>query len=163
MRLHRFVPCAALSLLAICSMGAGRHRHPAWANRPVPAVNPVGTAILNGGLGGNPTANRMSATAAGQSLASAYMLLANADHDYNGHRVQAMESIRKAAKRLKISLQGKGNGGNQPQADSDAKLLRAQQILQQVQGSIGGSRRGAKVRQHVNEAIQHITTALQTR
>jgi hypothetical protein len=161
MRLHRFIPYVVLSVLAICSLGA-RHRHPVWATRPM-AVNAGG--VLPVGLNGGLAANRMSATGAGQSIISAYQLLASADHDYNGHRVQAMASLRKAAKRLRISLQGSGSSaGKQPQADSDAKLRKAQEILQQAQGSMGGgSRRGAMVRQHVNEAIGHITTALQTR
>jgi hypothetical protein len=167
MRLHRFIPHVALMLLVLCSLGGKRlHRNPLWANRPVSAANnPARASVLPIALqnGGNAATNQMSPNSAMQAIAGAYSLLASADHDYNGHRVEAMKSLHKAAKKLKVNLTGQGTGGKLPQGDSDAKLRKAQQILQQVRGSYGGSRRGAMVRQHINEAIQHITTALQTR
>jgi hypothetical protein len=159
MRLLRFIPYALLVGVALGSVGGHRlaDRQRARANRAFLAAT---QGAPNGGMA---AAGQMSARVAGQALTNAYVLLANADHDYNGHRVQAMHAVRKAALRLRINLQGHGTGQAQPQGDSDAKLRKAQQILEQVRGSMGGSRRGAAVRQHVNEAIQHITTALQIR
>ena len=165
MRLHRFVPHVALMLLALCSLGGKRYRNPLWANRPLAAAtNPYGASVVPIGLqNGGAAAGQMSPNSAMQAIAGAYSLLASADHDYNGHRVQAMKALHKAAKKLKVNLTGQGTGGNLPQGDSDAKLRQAQQILERVRGSYGGTRRGAMVRAHINEAIQHITTALQTR
>jgi hypothetical protein len=87
-------------------------------------------------------------------LNDAYATLAQANHDYKGHRVRAMKQIEAALNVLgeKISGQGKGH---EPQGTSDAQLRAAQVLLQQAGAGLTG-----KALKHVNEAASQISTAL---
>jgi hypothetical protein len=87
-------------------------------------------------------------------LDDAYATLAQAKHDYKGHRVRAMKQIELALgeKGAKVS----GNGRNrEPQGTSDAQLRAAQALLQEAAPQLSG-----KALKHVDSAISQINTAL---
>jgi len=88
------------------------------------------------------------------TLDDAYATLAQANHDYSGHRVRAMKQIEAAVKELGGAISGHGKG-HEPQGTSDAQLKAAQALLQQTTGSLSG-----KALKHVNAAIAQITEAL---
>ncbi len=90
-------------------------------------------------------------------LDDAYAPLAQADHDYKGHRVKAMQQIKLAVQELGGKISGKGKG-REPQGTSDAQLRAAQALLQQAGGGLSG-----KALKHVNAAIAQINTALAIR
>ena len=98
------------------------------------------------------TGNNTSSNLA--TLDDAYATLAQADHDYKGHRVLAMKQIELAVKELGGKISGKGKG-HEPQATSDAQLKAAQAMLQQAVGGLSGN-----ALTHVNNAIKQISTAL---
>jgi hypothetical protein len=157
MRPHRFIPHAVVIALALSSAslaGNRQHRNAVRANRPyAPAVAPY---AANVGYRGTATTGDV------QTLTQAYSTLASADHDYQGHRVKAMHAIRKAARLMgsKIAGDGKAQGkGQEQQTLSDSQLRSVQGMLQQVRGSVSG-RKQQLVVQHINEAIQHLSTAL---
>jgi hypothetical protein len=85
---------------------------------------------------------------AGQSdigvLDQAYELLAHADHDYNGHRANALGG----------SVSGGGKGGEN-QADLDSQVRNAQALLRQAVGSLTGAARG-----DISSAISQLSIAL---
>ena len=87
-------------------------------------------------------------------LDDAYATLAQADHDYKGHRVRAMKQIELAVQELGGKISGQGRG-REPQATSDAQLRAAQVLLQQASSGLSG-----KALKHVNAAIVQINTAL---
>jgi hypothetical protein len=105
-------------------------------------------------------------------LREALTTLAQADHDYKGHRVEAMIQIRLAIRELagKNGIRGhpatrvqrfasiiRGKG-SEPQANSDTQLRNAQNLLQQASSEVSGV-----VLQHVNTAIAQLNTALAIR
>jgi hypothetical protein len=104
-------------------------------------------------------------------LRDAFVVLAHAAHDYNGHRVAAMRQIRLAiaeltgkaadravaADRVQRSVVFRGQGG-ESQALSDARLRNALSLLQQAGGESSGL-----VLQHVNTAIAQLDVALAIR
>ena len=87
-------------------------------------------------------------------LDDAYATLAQADHDYKGHRVKAMKQIELAVQELGGKISGKGRG-REPQATSDVQLRAAQVLLKQASSGLSG-----KALKHVNAAIVQINTAL---
>jgi len=87
-------------------------------------------------------------------LDDAYATLAQADHDYKGHRVRAMKQIELAVQDLGGKISGRGKG-HEPQGTSDAQLRAAQGLLQQASGGLSG-----KALKHVQAAITQINTAL---
>jgi hypothetical protein len=89
-----------------------------------------------------------------EKLRHAYWLLENADHDYAGHRVKAMEHIRKAGEIIGMELHGKGYGGGEP-PKSDEKLIRARNLLQEVKKESKG-----KENEHLHLAIVELDHAL---
>ena len=104
-------------------------------------------------------------------LEDAHATLAQADHDYNGHRAEAMKQIQVAARELtgtvrvrvhthahvrhtsKISSREK-----EAQSVSDAKLRDAENMLQQAAAELRGN-----AFQHINAAIGQLNLALSTR
>ncbi len=86
-------------------------------------------------------------------LDDAYATLAHADHDYKGHRVDAMKQIKAALGEIGAKVSGKGRG-REPQGTSDAQLRAAKELLQQTSGL------PAKALKHVNKAISQINVAL---
>ena len=95
-----------------------------------------------------------------QTLTQAYSTLASADHDYQGHRIKAMEAIKKAARLMGQKIAGDGTvKKSEQQPLSDAQLSGVKGMLQKVRGSVSG-RNQQRVVQHINEAIHHLTVAL---
>ena len=97
-----------------------------------------------------------------QSLQSAHKLLAEADHDYHGHRAEAEHKVHMALKEMGLTSavrETKVRSGKsherEPQAASDAKLREAQKILEGI--STTGN---PAVAEHVKGAIKEINTAL---
>jgi hypothetical protein len=87
-------------------------------------------------------------------LDDAYATLAQADHDYKGHRVKAMKQIELAIQELGGKISGKGRG-HESQGTSDAQLRAAQGLLQQAAGGLS-----QKALKHVNAAVEQINIAL---
>ena len=94
-------------------------------------------------------------------LQDAYVLLSQANHDYNGHRVQAMKSIHRGGLLLKVNLQAKGDV-HENQGSSDAQLEKAQKILKQAR-TFAANKKQAKLVKHLDAAIGHLSTALATK
>ncbi|HKW30714.1 MAG TPA: hypothetical protein VJT54_15365, partial [Verrucomicrobiae bacterium] len=90
-------------------------------------------------------------------LNDAYATLAQAKHDYKGHRVRAMKQIEAALGELggKISSTGRNH---EPQGTSDAQLRAAQGLLEQARAGLSG-----KALKHVEAAINQISVALSIR
>ena len=88
------------------------------------------------------------------TLDEAYATLAQADHDYKGHRVRAMKQIELVVHELGGKISGKGKR-HEPQATSDAQLRAAQSLLQQASTGLSG-----KALKHVNAAIAQLNIAL---
>ncbi|HVM47380.1 MAG TPA: hypothetical protein VMU04_05100 [Candidatus Acidoferrum sp.] len=87
-------------------------------------------------------------------LVQAYTALEQADHDYKGHRVEAMKHVEAAAKLLGVSVRGEGKG-HEKQGMSDEQLRSAQSLLQEARGGLKG-----KPLKQVNKALQQISVAL---
>ena len=91
-------------------------------------------------------------------LRHAYWLLEQADKDYNGHRVKAMEAIRKAAKLMgEFDLHGDGYGGER-QRWSDARLREARGLLEDIVDKSAG-----REHEHIRTAVRELNKALETR
>jgi hypothetical protein len=91
-------------------------------------------------------------------LTRAYTILATGDHDYNGHRVKAMNAVKAAAKRLGVDLGG-DDKYRQKQLLSDDKLREAQGLLTQVLGAAEVKDQPV-ITKHLNSAINQINLAL---
>ena len=88
------------------------------------------------------------------SLEDAYATLAQAKHDYKGHRVKAMKQIEKALSDIGWKIKGTGKV-REPQATSDDQLRDAKDMLQQA-----GQGLSVKALKDVNAAISQIDDAL---
>jgi len=93
-------------------------------------------------------------------LQTAYTNLAEAKHDYKGHRVKAMWHLQAAAKQLGIKLQGKGKI-HERQAASDAQLRAARSQLEQTDSALTES--NPQAAEQVENAIAEISAALRIR
>ena len=93
-----------------------------------------------------------------ESLVHAYRLLKKADHDYDGHRVKAMEHLEVAGKELGLELKGDLND-KEHQWKSDAQLAEARKILRTAAKKLERADRD-RVATHVDEAIKEINIAL---
>ena len=87
-------------------------------------------------------------------LDDAYATLAQAKHDYKGHRVKAMKQIELALGEAGAKVSGKGKN-HEPQGTSDAQLRAAQGLLQRAKDGLSG-----KALKHVDNAIAQINDAL---
>lgn len=87
-------------------------------------------------------------------LEDAYATLEQAKHDYNGHRGEAMEQLKLAAKELGGHLTGKGKK-HESKSEADAQLKAAQNLLKQLVPNLKD-----KPLMHVNKAIKQIDAAL---
>jgi hypothetical protein len=90
-------------------------------------------------------------------LRQAYATLSVADHDYKGHRIEAMKQIEAAAKLMRMDLRGDGRG-HEKQVVSDEQLRIARGLLQQASAGLTG-----KPLKHVERAINQINVALKIR
>lgn len=110
-----------------------------------------------------------------KELRAAHKLLAEADHDYDGHRARAAAEVHKAIKKLvgthhpktvkpgsattaPVAPPVKQPAVHEPQTTSDAQLRQAQAILQGVQAQLNA--RHPKVAANIKSAIVEINTAL---
>lgn len=91
-------------------------------------------------------------------LAEAYTDLDRADHDYKGHRIDAMKQLEAAGKLVKLNLGGDGKG-HEKQGVSDEQLVAAQGVLTQLKGELKNKR----VLHHVNKALEQLAIALKTK
>jgi hypothetical protein len=102
-------------------------------------------------------------------LRTVHSRLLQADQDYNGHRVEAINSVGHALNVLgSPTPPGGGVGlGNMPQAQSDGILRDAIIKLRTVQGQLGGTASTATyhdlARTSVGQAIDHLEAALTVR
>src|SRR5579883_472874 len=97
----------------------------------------------------------MKASAAPSDLLiQAYANLEMADHDYHGHRADAMKQIEAAGKELGVNIRGDGKG-HEKQGVSDTQLQNAKGLLEQAKVGLKG-----KPLKHVNAAIHQINVAL---
>jgi hypothetical protein len=89
-----------------------------------------------------------------EKLRHAYHLLEQADADYNGHRIAAMHSIKKAAEILGVEIKGKGHA-EESQWTSDHKMQEAKHLLADLADETGG-----KEQTHVHSALKELNKAL---
>ena len=101
---------------------------------------------------------KFSDTKEADMLHRAYRILATGDHDYHGHRVDAMNQVKKAADLLGLDLKG-DDKDREKQVLSDDKLLEARGLLQNVLGASEVKDQG-HISKHINAAIKEINTAL---
>ena len=121
--------------------------------------------------------NSGTSTAALAALQQAHALLAGANHDYDGYRAKAERHITQAMHELGhqhgttgagAAHKGgaapankgavvQGNANKEPQAQSDAQLKQALQLLSGLQGHIPNTHKAAT---HVQSAITELNTAL---
>ena len=122
------------------------------------------------------------------TLKNAYVLMAIADHDYDGHRVKAMHEVEEAIKRIDHTLMKDGGKGNQVvvtedeiatakaafkakhegkhhegQGHSDVELREARELLVKVHETLGASKKHPKAHDHVAKAIKDLDVALKIR
>jgi hypothetical protein len=159
---YRLVPLAVLGFALVSTASAADAR----------PVGGRGTAI-SGPVKGANTANS-GATA---TLRQVHTLLATADHDYNGHRAKAAQHVTQALRELgghhaganhkagtgQGRAAGQNAAGNRvrlPQAQSDAQLQKALQLLGGLGGQIQNHPTAAG---HVQSAITELNTALKIR
>jgi hypothetical protein len=86
-------------------------------------------------------------------LAHAYHLLEGADADYNGHRVEAMHAIKKAAEALGVELHGHEHA-EESQWKSDRRMDEAKRILEDLAVENGGHEQP-----HIHRAIKELEKA----
>jgi hypothetical protein len=87
-------------------------------------------------------------------LDDAYATLAQAKHDYKGHRVRAMKQIEAALGEIGAKVSGNGKN-HEPQGTSDAQMRAAESLLQQASAGLSG-----KALKHVDNAITQINDGL---
>jgi hypothetical protein len=92
-------------------------------------------------------------------LVKAYSAMAHADHDYKGHRGEAMKEVKKAAVELGFKLGGEGPG-KEPQRVSDEHMRVARALLEQARAEL---KEKPKAQRHVENALKNITEALAIR
>ena len=98
--------------------------------------------------------NLLAGPVPGDLLIKAYANLEMADHDYNGHRADAMKQVEAAAKEMGINVRGDGKG-HERQGVSDEQLRAARGLLEEARVNLKG-----KTLAHVNKAIHQIDIAL---
>lgn len=101
---------------------------------------------------------RFSDTKEADMMHRAYRILASGDHDYHGHRVGAMNQVRKAADLLGLDLSG-DDKDHEKQALSDDKLREARDLLKQVRAA-SEVKDQKKITDHLDGAIKQIDLAL---
>lgn len=94
-------------------------------------------------------------------LVHAYHLLKKADHDYDGHRVKAMEAVQAASHDLGLDV-----GGELPDKErqwkSDDQLIEARRLLRDARQKLEARDRD-RVADHVDTAVKEINAALKTK
>ena len=93
-----------------------------------------------------------------ESLVHAYRLLKRADHDYDGHRVKAMEHIEMAGKAIGLELAGDLEH-KEAQWKSDKQLTEARKLLHLAARKLEKADRD-RAADHVEQAIKELNIAL---
>lgn len=93
-------------------------------------------------------------------LHRAYRILASGDHDYHGHRAEAMSQIHKAADLLGVDLRG-DDKDREKQVLSDDRLREARDLLNHVLGA-SEVKDQVRISRHINLAIKEINAALRS-
>jgi hypothetical protein len=88
----------------------------------------------------------------------AYRILASGDHDYHGHRVEAMHQIHKAADFLGVDLTG-DDKFHEKQFLSDDRLREARDLLKNVRNAAEVKSQD-RISHHIDLAIHEIDAAL---
>ncbi len=95
-------------------------------------------------------------------LRHVYWELEHADRDYDGHRHEAIEQIRKAAEVLGMDLHGEGYGAGEgegePQHWSDHRLREARDKLADL-----SNRSAGREHDHLDRAVHELDRALESR
>jgi len=94
-------------------------------------------------------------------LAHAYKILARGDHDYNGHRVEAMHHLERAGKILGVDLDGDLKD-HEKQALSDDKMRQVQRLINHLIRA-ATLRDQPKVIDQLSDANNQIDLALATK
>jgi len=125
------------------------------------AITPVQTASAPATQAAQFETVQFSNSAEAAKLHRAYRILAFGDHDYKGHRVKAMEQVKKAAELLGVDLSG-DDRDREPQVLSNDQLREARGLLTDILGSaeVKGQQR---ISVHINAAIKQIDIALAIR
>jgi hypothetical protein len=92
--------------------------------------------------------------APGALLTQAYVALASADHDYKGHRADAMKQVEAAAKEIGVSVKGDGRN-HEKQGVSDEQLRIASNLLKEARAGLSG-----KALKRADKALHQISLAL---
>jgi hypothetical protein len=122
----------------------------------------VSAWLFGANLDATPDNNTIVASQGGaDALQLAYSTLAEANHNYFGHRKAAMKQVQAAAQLLGIDLQGDGQG-KEEQNQSDTQLAQVQQLLQQL-GATLTSEEQKPVLEHIDKAVKRISMALMDR
>jgi hypothetical protein len=96
-----------------------------------------------------------------EEIVHAYRLLMVANADYDGHRVKAMEALRRAGRALDLDLKGDAPTGER-QWKSDEQLREAGRLLHEARNQLEARDR-ERAAEHVDHAIQEIDLALKGR
>jgi hypothetical protein len=143
------------------------------------AATPAAAYPGLGGAKGSAAANSPFATQIGE-LRAARALLEQADHDYNGHRAEAVELVSAAIHALRPPRANGAHAGSHahtgaaknvaaakagntlPQAASDAMLKQAMGQIAIVQAQLAGAGAAAPtgVGTNLQKAVQELKTAL---
>ncbi|HEY3857176.1 MAG TPA: hypothetical protein VGO67_22550 [Verrucomicrobiae bacterium] len=91
-------------------------------------------------------------------LRQAYWLLEHANANYEGHKLKAMEHIKKSGERYGIELHGKGYEGPHKQGTSDERLHEAKKALSEILSTENGH--NPKEIENIHDAIGEINKAL---
>ena len=94
-------------------------------------------------------------------LRDAYVNLALAKHDYEGHRVKAMKRVEEAGKILGFAFRG-SEKGREHQGESDAQLHEARHLLEQARTQMEEKDR-LRIATKLDDAIKEIDVALKTK
>jgi hypothetical protein len=146
------------------------------ANPPVAPHPRIAKGTSNPGASATKNAASANKNAVVTVLHQAHALLQSANHDYDGHRAKAAEQVMHAIHALghhhhhgqHTALQAAqqiagafGGGGaiKEPQAQSDAQLKQAGQLLTSLNGSVPN----AKAAEHIQAALSELNTALKIR
>lgn len=93
-------------------------------------------------------------------LHHAYRILASGDHDYHGHRIEALNQIHKAADLLGVDLRG-DDKDRERQVLSDDRLREARDLLKNVRNAAGVKDQD-RISHHIDLAIREIDLALRS-
>jgi hypothetical protein len=144
---QRLIPCVLAIALTLAALGANRHHHNGLRNQ-----SSTGDEAGNSGYGASNLSSGTNNLGSGSrrseihALRQAYSLLSSANHDYEGHRTAAMQSVR-AAERLLGTSSG-ANAGASSVGGSVGTSFAAS-----VGGSAGASG-GAHHRRHSHQESQ---------